>query len=143
MKVDCRKKYKESFDIELGGGSVGVFRNLNRERFTAIDNAAVKDDGLSLKALGLLVKLLSFPDDWEFSENGLEKAFEKDGRTSIRSGLKELESAGYLTRKRVRDEKGHIVKVAWIVTEKPHLENHSLENQPNYNNKNKLGGERK
>ena len=106
---------------------MAFLRNSNRERYTVIDNEAIRDDNLSLKALGLLVKLLSFPDNWEFSENGLEKIFKQDGQTSIRSGLKELEKHGYLKREKIRDEKGRIKKVEWQITENPHFENHNLD----------------
>ena len=117
---------------------MAFLRNKNREKFTVIDNTAIMDNNLSLKALGLLVKLLSMPDNWEFSENGLEKAFNKDGQTSIRSGLKELENFGYLKRYKARDEKGRITKIVWDITENPHVENPSmdnpsLDNRPQYN----------
>lgn len=88
-------------------------RNKNRDRYTTIDNSAILDDNLSLKALGLLVKLLSLPGNWEFSENDLVKTFKKDGQVSIRSGLKELEEFGYLKRYKFRDDKGRILKVEW------------------------------
>lgn len=106
---------------------MAFLRNPKKNNFTVIDNVAIKDERLSLKALGLLVKLLSFPDNWEFSENGLIELFKKDGQSSIRSGLKELENCKYLFRKRVRNEKGQIVSVEWIVLDRPRLENQSLE----------------
>ena len=107
---------------------MAFLRNSNRERYTTIDNESIRDDNLSLKALGLLVKLLSLPDNWEFSENGLDAIFKKDGQASIRSGLKELEDFGYLSRYKVRDRKGRITKVEWEIFEKPQLENPNLEN---------------
>lgn len=107
---------------------MALLRNLSREKFTVIDNIAVRDDDLSLKALGLLVKLLSLPDNWEFSENGLIAIFKKDGQASIRSGLKELEEFGYLTRTKMRDSKGRVNGVEWIITENPRLDKPNLEN---------------
>ena len=77
-----------------------------------------KRQRLTLKSFGLLVKLLSLPDNWEFSEKGLEAIF-VDGIASIRSGLKDLEKFGYLKRNRVRDDKGRISNVEWIIFEKP------------------------
>lgn len=124
---------------------MAFLRHGNRDRFTVIDNEAIRDDNLSLKGLGLLVKLISLPDNWEFSENGLEAIFKHDGQTSIRSGIKELEKFGYLKRQKVRDEKGRISKVEWVITENPHRENPHFENpsmdnpnlgnQPQYNTK--------
>ena len=124
---------------------MAILRKNNRESFTVVCNEAIRDEELSLKALGLLVHLLSLPDNWEFSEDGLIKIFKKDGQASIRSGLKELESRGYLKRERNRDEKGRLISVEWTVYEKPRLENPSLdmsslenpnlENRPQYNTK--------
>ena len=53
------------------------------------------DKRLSLKGKGLLCQLLSLPDDWEFSEKGLV-AIVKDGSTSLRSALEELEKCSKL-----------------------------------------------
>lgn len=93
-----------------------------------LDNYALRDNGLSLKARGLLATMLSFPDNWEFSENGLCAIFKKDGQASIRSGLKELEERGYLTRTRTRDKFGRVSSVEWAVCDYPRLENPSVVN---------------
>ncbi len=119
---------------------MAILRKNNRDKFTVVSNEAIRDDSISLKALGLLVRLLSLPDDWEFSEEGLIKIFKKDGQASVRSGLKELESTGYLKRERKRDERGHMSSVEWTVYENPHLENPSLvipnlDNRPQLNTK--------
>ena len=107
---------------------MAVLRNPNRGKFTVVDNYALQDKSLSLKARGLLVTMLSLPDNWQFSENGLCSIFQKDGQASIRSGLKELEEGGYLTRKRARDSFGRVSNVEWIVCDYPHLENPSVVN---------------
>lgn len=107
---------------------MAILRNPRKDKYTVIDNYALRDENLSLKARGLLVSMLSMPNNWSFSENGLMTIFPKDGQTSIRSGLKELEQRGYLVRHRARDEHGRISKVEWILYDKPHLENHNLDN---------------
>ncbi len=66
---------------------MAILRNKSQQGFTIVDNYALKDKRLSLKATGLLVKMLSLPDYWEFSEAGLA-AIVKDGITSIRSAIK-------------------------------------------------------
>ena len=73
---------------------------------------------LSLKGEGLLCHLLSLPEDWEFSENGLV-AIIKDGRASLRSALKELEENNYLQRERIRDEKGRLKGIIYHIYEEP------------------------
>ena len=113
-------------------------RNPNRDKFTVVDNYALRDENLSLKARGLLVTMLSLPDSWQFSENGLCSIFKKDGQSSIRSGLKELEEAGYLVRTRTRDSLGRVSSVDWTIYDYPHVENHnvvkpSLDLQPQLN----------
>lgn len=109
---------------------MAILKNPGRNNFTVVDNYALRDENLSLKARGLLVTMLSMPDNWHFSENGLCSIFGKDGQSSIRSGLKELEEGGYLVRKRTRDELGRMASVEWVVFDKPHLENPNLVNQP-------------
>lgn len=116
---------------------MAIIRN-NTQQFTVVSQSIMRDDRLSLKDTGLLVRLLSLPDNWEFSENGLIAIFQNDGQTAIRTALKHLESCGYLKRIRTRDEKGKISGVEWIIYDKPHFENHSLDfpdlvNQPQSN----------
>ena len=124
---------------------MAILRNPNKDKFTLVDNYALKDGNLSLKSRGLLITMLSLPDDWKFSENGLCAILPKDGQASIRSGLKELEQNGYLTRERTRDANGRVSDVVWTIRDKPHVENPSvvnpsldnpnLENQPQLNTK--------
>jgi hypothetical protein len=98
---------------------MAILRNEVRNQYTVIHQNIIRDDRLSLKALGLLVRLLSLPDNWNFSENGLIQIFKKDGQASIRTGLKELEQYGYLRRNKIRNAKGQIAEVEWIITENP------------------------
>ena len=98
-------------------------KNFKRHRqlsrgFTTLPNSIFMDRRLSLKGKGLLCQLLSLPDDWEFSEKGLV-AIMKDGSTSLRSALEELEQCSYLHRERVRDEKGRLKGVIYHVYEEP------------------------
>lgn len=86
--------------------------------FTTIPNDIFKDKRLSLKGKGLLCQLLSLPDDWTYSEKGLTQIM-KDGSTSLRSAIEELESCFYLHRERVRDEKGRLKGVVYHVYEEP------------------------
>lgn len=107
---------------------MAILRNASRGKYTVLNNGIFRDENLSAKSLGILAKMLSLPDNWEFSETGLCSIFKKDGRDSIRSGLKELEENGYLVRSRVRDESGKLTSAEWIVSDQPMLENPMLEN---------------
>lgn len=128
---------------------MAILRKSNKERYTTILQSITTDSRLSLKDLGLLVKLLSLPDNWNFSERGLAKILEQDGQTSIRTAIKNLENYGYLKRIRKHDEKGKVTGVEWIVNEEPetkkecenprlenpNMDNPNLETQPQYNTK--------
>lgn len=104
---------------------MAFLRKEHKENYTCISNDVFKSD-LSLKARGMLCTMLSLPDDWEFSENGLQ-AILKDGQTSIRSAIKELEAAGFLSRTRERDESGRMGRCIWIVCDYPRFENPSMD----------------
>lgn len=105
---------------------MAFLRKEHKENYTCISNDVFRSS-LSLKARGMLCTMLSLPDDWEFSENGLQ-AILKDGQTSVRSAIKELESAGFLSRTRERDENGRMGKCVWIVCDYPRFENPNLAN---------------
>ena len=114
--------------------------------FVQIPNSILTNPDISLKAKGILALMLSLPDNWEFSENGLIQIFKQDGQASIRTGLKHLEECGYLTRKRTRNSAGQLTNVEWTVYDYPHLENPNLDNpqldnQPQYNTKESITNE--
>lgn len=79
-----------------------VIRNKKRKNpFVQIDKKMLSDEQISWKAKGILSYLLSKPDDWITYISDLEKR-STDGRDSVRSGFKELENAGYISKKRLR-----------------------------------------
>ena len=94
-----------------------------------MNRAAVHDETLSYKALGILVYLLSKPDNWETRLSDLVNRH-ADGRESVRSGLKELEDAGYLKRSQERGEDGQFSSGTVDVYEKPSSENPITVNSP-------------
>ncbi|WP_435107813.1 helix-turn-helix domain-containing protein [Nocardiopsis synnemataformans] len=88
------------------------------DRFTIVANAAIRDERLSYKARGLLALIASHREGWGVTETQLaEKS--PDGISAVRSGLKELEKAGYLRRYRVRNELGHLGGAHWVITDDP------------------------
>jgi hypothetical protein len=64
--------------------------------FTRIPNTAI-NSGLSLKALGLLVFMLSKPNGWNFTERGLMAQLDT-GRHALASAMDELIDVGYIRR---------------------------------------------
>ena len=80
--------------------------NKNRD-YTVMSNHHLRDRNLSLRAIGLLSKMLSLPDDWDYSVPGLV-AICQESKNIIQGALKELEKNGYLVRTMTRDSSGHI-----------------------------------
>jgi hypothetical protein len=101
---------------------MAVFRKVKKTDYTVIDNNIFKNQKLTLKAKGMICTMLSLPDDWNFSEEGLT-SLSNDGISSIRSTLKELMEYGYLKRERNRDAKGILRDYVYTIYEEPTLEN--------------------
>ena len=122
---------------------MAILRKDKKNQFTIIDNAIFRNYDLSLKAKGLLCQMLSLPDGWEFSVEGLTR-LSTDGKSAVTSALNELKDAGYFFRKDIRDG-GRFVGVEYVIseapiTEKPMTENPISvfpisENQPQLNTK--------
>jgi len=97
---------------------MAVFRIERTRDYTVMSNHHLRNHQLSLKAKGLLSMMLSLPDDWNYTTRGLAKIC-KEGVDSIGAALRELESAGYLVRHRLRDKGGRISDTEYIVYESP------------------------
>ena len=111
---------------------MAVYRVNKTRGYTVMANFHLKDQKLSLKAVGLLSKMLSFNDGWQFSTRGLA-AICKEGPDAILSALRELEEHGYLVRHRQRDAKGRMCNTIFEIYEQPqpvppHRENPHMEN---------------
>lgn len=72
-----------------------VWRVNKTKNYTVMSNVHLRDKELSLKAKGLMSVLLSLPDDWELSVNGLA-AITRESNASVRAVLKELRGRGYI-----------------------------------------------
>lgn len=76
-------------------------------RFTVVDNTTIEDSRLTWEARGMLIYLLSKPDDWSTNREHLAGQA-PNGLTVVRRVLAELETCGYLVRHRTRGEDGRI-----------------------------------
>lgn len=97
---------------------MAVFRIDKTKNYTVMANYHLRDTSLSLKAKGLLSLMLSLPEGWDYTTKGLA-CICKDGVDSICSTIKELENAGYVQRRRLRNELGHLTEVEYTILEKP------------------------
>lgn len=113
-----------------------IRNNLKFEgRFTQIPNEWLRDNRIGFRAKGVLSYLLSHKSGWRTSLAHLAEVGE-DGRDAIRSAVLELEKAGYIIRRRLRDN-GQLAGAEWElcdpfdnlpITENPTQENPTLGN---------------
>ena len=96
---------------------MAIIRKKQKERFSILDNKVIEDERLSFKARGLLIYMLSKPDDWKFYTEELAKRSNKDGISAIKTALNEIEDAGYLTRKQGHKKNGQFTSQDWILTD--------------------------
>ena len=90
-----------------------ITRARQKSHFTQIPNGTARDAGLSIKALGLLTFILSYPDNWIIHLDWLVTQ-KKDGKHAIREAMRELEASGYAKKVTERDAKtGRVVKKYW------------------------------
>ena len=99
---------------------MAVLRVNKTSNYTVMSNYHFKEKEMSLKAKGLLSLMLSLPDTWDYSINGLV-AICKESETAINSTLKELKDFGYLVISKVRNGKGQYEYV-YNIYEQPHLQ---------------------
>ena len=96
---------------------MAVIRVQKTKNYTVMANYHLRDKRLSFKAKGLMSFMLSLPEEWDYTVNGLS-AFATDGRDGVREALRELETAGYLRMGQSRTS-GKFGKTEYIITEKP------------------------
>lgn len=82
-----------------------IFRINKTKNYTVMSNYHLQDKNLSLKAKGLHAYMLSLPDNWNYSVQGLV-SISKEGIKAINSILKELEENYYLKRERKQEPNG-------------------------------------
>ena len=106
-----------------------IIRAPRKERnFTILSNEVCRDTRLSMKALGLLIRLLSRPDNWNTNSESLAREFAV-GRDQIRTVMNELSEFGYLQLVKKQDAAGHW-NSTWYVYDEPHDFNIIIEPKP-------------
>lgn len=95
---------------------MSIIRSARKERdFAILSNKLLQDSRLSMGALGVLVRLLSRPDNWETNSETLAREF-GCGRDAVRTNLKKLQEIGYIKLFKSQDDLGRWSSV-WMVFE--------------------------
>ena len=97
---------------------MAVFRIEKTRDYTVMSNHHLKNKNLSLKAKGLMSLLLSLPDNWVHTMAGLAQ-ISVEGVDAIRQALNELEKEGYVIRHRIRNNRGRLAEMEYVVYENP------------------------
>lgn len=97
---------------------MAVFRVQKTQNYTIMSNHHLRNKALSLKSKGLLSLMLSLPEDWDYTTRGLASIC-KEGVDSVCATVRELEAAGYIIRRRVRDKNGQMRGMEYTVLEEP------------------------
>lgn len=97
---------------------MGVIRVQHTTDYTVMSNCHLRDDRLSLRAIGLMSKMLSNTDDYQYTVAGLAARC-KEGRDAVRKALQELEDAGYLVREQEHGESGKFSANNYVLYEQP------------------------
>lgn len=92
-----------------------VMRVIKNKNYTTMSNVHLRDKNLSLKAKGLLSIVLTLPDDWGYSVNGLVSLC-KENTTAVNSAIKELKDTGYLVVDRLNSNESSTKKFKYIYT---------------------------
>ena len=102
---------------------MAVFKINKTKDYTVMSNHHLRDKNLSLKAKGLLSQMLSLPEDWDYTIQGL-CSINKENETAINSTLKELKDNGYLkvTKKMPNETKSGRIEYVYDIYETPKQE---------------------
>ena len=96
---------------------MSVFKIEKTKNYTVMSNHHLRDKNLSYKAKGLLSFMLSLPEDWDYSINGLV-SISKEGVKAIRNILQELQKYGYLVIEKKQNEIGQF-EYEYLIYEQP------------------------
>ena len=99
---------------------MSVFHVKKTTDYTVMSNHHLRDKSLSLKAKGLLSQMLSLPEKWDYTLQGLAY-INREQINAIRQAVHELERAGYIVRTRERDSRGRLRGAEYTIYEEPQL----------------------
>ena len=103
---------------------MSVIRRTRRpDGFYILDNNIARDKRLSWPARGILIYLLTKPDNWQANiQDLINQTVDSElpsGRDAVRARVNELERVGYIRRSQTRDESGKLTGVCLDVYDYP------------------------
>lgn len=103
----------------MSNHTVGGIRRGPRlaDNFTVMSNRVLNDENLSYRARGILVWLLSKPTNWSIRSEAIAAQSPSEGRTAVRTAMRELEEHGYLVREKVQNELGQWATIQTVYEE--------------------------
>lgn len=108
-----------------------IVKSNYKRNFTSVNNDFIRDQQLSWKAKGIIIYVMSLPDDWQLHISELFK-HARDGRDSTYNGIRELIDRGYCRRSDVRDSRGMFAGYEYTISDRrefvPDAENPDTEN---------------
>ena len=125
---------------------MSVFRIEKTNNYTVMSNYHLREREMSLKAKGLLSLMLSLPNDWDYTIEGLVTIC-KENISAVRATLTELKKFGYLeiVKKMPNETNTGRIEYEYMIYEKSkqeckkqdienlYIENQDIENQSQLN----------
>ncbi|MDQ7129505.1 DnaD domain protein [Mammaliicoccus sciuri] len=98
---------------------MATFRTVKEDGdFVLVHKGFIYDSNISAKAKGILLYLLSRPNNWKIYTSEIQKHM-TDGLKAVNSGVNELIAIGYIERKQTRKDNGDFGEYEYYVYEKP------------------------
>ncbi|WP_395894914.1 hypothetical protein ACH2FV_19210 (plasmid) [Bacillus safensis subsp. safensis] len=97
--------------------------NKNENPFVQVDKTFVEDNNLKWASKGLMVYLLSRPDDWSINQKDLVNR-STDGEAAVRTALLDLMANGYVHYYAQRNPDGTVAEWVYEVFESPEFNKH-------------------
>lgn len=95
-----------------------IFDEILSEGFTVVPNAILNDSRLTYTAIGVYASIIRYKNipGWKVYQSTLINS--KNGKSKIQSAVKELIEAGYIEKIQLRNDKGRMCGVKYIVHSK-------------------------
>ena len=112
---------------------MSIIRVNKTKNYTVMSNHHLQNRNLTLKAKGLLSEMLSLPENWDYTIEGLAR-INRESAAAIKSALRELKAEGYLQIRKLKPNETGSGRIEYIydIYEEPKQEDEKqeVEKQP-------------